>query len=538
MLPRPEAISRGLALAALLTAWALGTRRYTLDGSFWESEAFIAWSLLQLPPGELFGELLTPHSFPRVYLFAIAVLKGLFGYKTAVLRFLPWLAFLAAMALFVRGLYERFRSTPALLALGLVAMIAVPVAPAFAAMLKQYSLDMCLALLVLAIPDAFLDRRLGRGRGIAALLLLPLPIVLSYPYVIVLAARLGAWCLAGGLGGRWRIDPRATAVIGIGTAAAIGSLWWTDLRHTADVEGLYRFWAKCIVASDLSNAPSLFVSLLTGWWTRISPWGSDRYLLGHAGHVALLLAHALGAIAVVRSALGRPAAAPSDAAAFGSRALANALVPLGLLAAAWLTHYPLCANRLTLFALYPISMLALEGVGLASTWIGRGRHGEISSLIFVLALLASIAPAAAVNIAHQWSEPAPGDIRGYTAVLDAANELPIFVSACSTVQVKTLPELKDREDILFYNEDVVPSKEGAFPDLDRFIMLSAGTHFLCPWFFKRLPEAGMIKRQLEPPVGASGIWIVDRVGPYKALERERRRRRRAARAETENQEAP
>ena len=94
-------ISSAIALGGLLLAWGLGTRRYLMDASFWESEAFIAVNFLDREPHQLFGPLVTPHSFPRAYLFAIACLEKIFGFQTAVLRALPWLSFLAAMALAV-----------------------------------------------------------------------------------------------------------------------------------------------------------------------------------------------------------------------------------------------------------------------------------------------------------------------------------------------------------------------------------------------------------------------------------------------------
>jgi len=523
--PRLDAhrISLALALLALGAAWALGTRRFAMDGSFWESEAFIAWSLLQLPPSELFGPLLTPHSFPRLYLFSISLLQHVIGYETAVLRALPWIAFLAAMALFVRMLHDRHRSRPVLLATGLVLLLATPVPYAYAAMLKQYTLDLALALVALRVGDRFLDVRLRDGRRLGSLVLLALPILLSFTYVIVLAARLGGWWLARGLRGAWSLDLRATLAIGSATLLALASLWWTDLRHTAEVDGLFRFWSKCNFSGDVLSDLMLVLRLSTAWWTDYSPWGTIRGVLGIPGRIVLTAFIVIGIAGSVRQARGASTIAPPDAEHFGSRGLACALVLVGLMAVSALTGYPICANNLTLFALPAVLMLVLEGVAWTGVAMEGLRHGRTVWRVVSFALLLACIPTAVFNIAHQWSTPPPADVR---PLLERATNpaLPLVVAACSTAQIKTLPELAERDDLIYFHEGVMPDRNGSLPALDRYLVLSAGTQFLCPWFLKRLDTEGMRYRPVLPGGRGSALWLVEkktlRPGEW---QRERRR---------------
>ena len=51
---------------------------------------------------------------------------------------------------------------------------------------------------------------------------------------------ISCWWLASGLRGEWRLDWRSTGLVGGLAGLALGSLWWTDLRHTVEVEGLGR----------------------------------------------------------------------------------------------------------------------------------------------------------------------------------------------------------------------------------------------------------------------------------------------------------
>lgn len=75
----------------------------------------------------------------------------------------------------------------------------------------------------------------------------------------------------------------------------------------------------------------------------------------------------------------------------------------------------------------------------------------------------------------------------------------------------------------------MPSRKGSFPELDRFILLSAGTHFLCPWFFVRLDEAGFRMRPMEPRGRGTGIFLVEE---KREPRDEKRPRRRGAEATT------
>jgi hypothetical protein len=133
-----------LAGGAILLA--IASVRLLRDGSFWLDEASIAVNLIQQRPLELLGALETGHNFPRLYLISISVLMETFGYHTMLLRLLPFCAFVAGLAAWLRLGFVRFRSQPLMLALLLALSLIPGTWLAYAAMLKQYTMDVLVAL--------------------------------------------------------------------------------------------------------------------------------------------------------------------------------------------------------------------------------------------------------------------------------------------------------------------------------------------------------------------------------------------------------
>ena len=501
--------STPLAAVALLLAWALGTRRYLMDGSFWESEAFIAYNLLVIEPSALFGPLATDHSFPRLYLWIIAQAMHLFGYETLVLRALPWFFFLVSMALLVWVLGQRFRDRPGLFATALILALAVPVQFAYAAMLKQYTLELALTLALIAVPDKRLDDLLREGRRRFRLWLFVLPCLLSYGYAIVLIARIAGWWGHAALQRRFAVDLRSALLAGLTTLVALGVLWWTELRHTAGADALFQFWTKCIVGAGPAGAGDLFGQLLTGWWTRPSGWGNTETLLAWPGQPVLLALWGLGVVSAVLRGLGRERPGnDAGAQAWGSRSLACAAIPPGLFLASLLFGYPICANNLTLFALVPIVCVVVEGMGLAlrgiEAWAGR-RTGQAFQAAVVLVLL----PVLAGNVAYQWRTPPAADVRPLLPAIEKHGDLPLAVAACSRAQVETLPEWQGRDDIHYFNPNVRDFTRGRLPSEPRFLMISASSVFLCPWFLKQMRDRGGKVRTIASFPRSASLWLVD-----------------------------
>jgi len=250
----------GLAAGSAGLMLLIGAVRLLRDGSFWLDEASIAINLIQQSPVELLGPYLTGHSFPRLYLIPISGLMEAFGYHTLVLRLLPFLAFVGGVMAWTRLVHLRLRREPLLLALIVVLNLIPGVWLAYSAMLKQYTLDVLLALTPFLLSDAFFDRRLRQGRERAALLCLPWLSLLSFTFVIPLVARVLGWYAWALARGRRELDVSAAAGFALSLALALAGLWLIDLRHTASTPQLFQFWGGCIPGESWAHAPQVFVN--------------------------------------------------------------------------------------------------------------------------------------------------------------------------------------------------------------------------------------------------------------------------------------
>ena len=129
----------------------LGTNQLLKDGSFWMDEAAVAMSFLKMEPSEFIGQLRGGQNFPRLYLILIAQLEGLFGYQTMVVRFLPYVFFVAGTVLWLRLLRLRFGAVPLLLCLAIVLSLVPTSWVWYSAMLKQYTFDVFVALVPFSV---------------------------------------------------------------------------------------------------------------------------------------------------------------------------------------------------------------------------------------------------------------------------------------------------------------------------------------------------------------------------------------------------
>ncbi len=429
----------GLAFATMA---GLGGLQLAKDGSFWIDEASVAASLTALTPSQLLGPLVGGQSYPRFQLLAIRGLVALFGYETLVVRALPYLFFLAGSLAWLRLLLARFRDEPALLALGgLLLLIPAPWF-VYGAMLKPYTFDVLAATVPFLLRDRFYDEVLARAkrpwRGVALAGLG----ALSYPFAMALLARVGGWWLWRATAGHRRVATAgalpcalAAGVFGIG-------LWYTDLRHTSDLGGALRaFWSACIVGAG-TPLPALLDRFAFGWW-------DGRCEFSHHGGLApalLVMLRLAGAAGLLRVLLDlRPRARATraesaDAARWGSRSLACALLLLGLPVASWAFGYPICAGRLTLIALLPLLIVLLEGFDLVGVWLRGLPDGRWLAATAGAAALLAVAPAS-LRDAHRLAvAEAPGNLRGLLARTRERPQLPILTTRCTRKQLETLPE--------------------------------------------------------------------------------------------------
>jgi len=494
--------------------------RYLRDASMWLDEASIAYNLLVQSPVELLGALETGHRFPRVYLLTIAGLERALGYHTLVLRALPVSAFIAGAIVWQRLLYRRWRCEPALVLLGTVLTLVPGTWFAYGAMLKQYSLDALLALVPLLVSDGFLDRSLRDGRNRTRLFALALPCMLSYTYVIVLLARLLAWGLAS-----WRSHGRVPAtrnLLGLAAlvAALLAGLWLTDLRHARSAGASGSYWASCMLDGTASHDLAILGRYLTGWARSQPVFGGGVPVPGSVVWVLMGLLAAGSVVVAWRavrpwaadpSAAGR-SASPSraDETEWGSRSLACLAVILGLWLGAYLTAYPLCPGRTTLFSYFSIVILTLEGGSSALAALQRGRSSGLVVRGLIVCLALSASPAALATIRTLVTKDSPENIRPLLPLIEVRPELPIVIAACNTRQAVTLPEWVGRDDLYFGDDLLRPREDGrpAMPEADRFLVVSTASLFYCPWFLKDLRRRADSMRLLSPLGSTAALFEV------------------------------
>ncbi len=440
----PEETRRKLSIAiaglAFLVMAGLGSWQMAKDGSFWIDEASVALSLKELSPGQLVGPLIGGQSFPRFLLLATRGAVALFGYETAVVRALPHVFFLAATGFWWWLLVRRFRDEPVLLALaGLLLVIPAPWF-VYGAMLKSYSFDVLLALLPFLLSDRFYDETLAQGRRPLRLLLLTGGGALSYPFAMALLARAGGWWLVRARSGSPRVSPRGVFLLALGMALFAGCLWYTDLRHTSVLgEVLRDYWRKCLVGAEGTGTIALLDRFAIGWWDGRTEF-SNRDGLGPFAVTVLRLAVVAGLVRI-GALLARPApAADAATATWGSRSAGCALVVVGLPVASLVGSYPICAGRLTLFALLPMLVMVLEGLAFAAEGLRRLPVGPWLAAAAGVALLAVVAPTSYREAAQLVASPAPDDLRSVLERTRERSELPILTTSCTRKQIETLPE--------------------------------------------------------------------------------------------------
>lgn len=476
-------LSLVLSLVSAGLMLSIATIRLLRDGSFWLDEASIAVNLIQQTPAELFGPYLTGHSFPRLYLVTIAGLKEIFGYHTMVLRILPYLAFVAGAIAWQRLVFLRLRRQPVVLALVITLNLVPGVWFAYSAMLKQYSLDVLLALVPFLLSDAFFDRHLGAGRSKFKLLPLLALSLLSFTYVIPLLARVLGW-----VAWRWRrgaraVDPGAAAMFGGGLVVAVAAMWAIDMRHTATSPALFEFWSHCIPSSEPALAPKLFLDYIGGWY-RVSPFGARRGL--PEALIAVITLFVLVGAAVTLRRSWRGSALDDDAETeWGSRSLCCLICLGGLLAASLLVRYPICPGRLTLFSLFSLQLVMAEGFGALASWLPKTRAWTLAANVALGVLLVLCLPSAHRSARFMMLRDPPENVRPLLPLTESEPELPIVVAACSTKQLSTLPEWMHRDDIVYFDEQVALGRPG-LPESGEFWVISAGSRFYCPWFHRGL----------------------------------------------------
>jgi len=462
-----------MPVAGILILGAIGLERYLENPSFWVDEAIVAESLRDFGIREIFGPLGPGgNSFPRIYMLVIQGLKEVFGYETWVLRALPFAFYLAATYLWLRLLALRLEKLPLLAALALALLLLPTSWFAYSVMLKQYTFDVFLSVLLFSIPDRYIDRFLREGRSPWLGILFTLPCALSYTYVISLAGRFAGW-YAGGLAQRnFRLAANGVAAFALGAAAASGSLWLTDIRFMAN--SVYGWWATCGLGHDWATTHLLLDKFVVGWYSGLQEFPIHGGL-PEPQLILLRLALVLGVFHVLRSAAGRPLARQPET--WGTRSLGALAVALAALAASLIIDYPLCSGRLVLFVLLPLQLLLFEGFAAFHAWLEDDRGFKKLSLGLAVLWIAAIAPYGVMDAYRFTTAHTPDDVRAALGEIESEGPLPVHVMPCIIAGARSLPEGLPAPEVVY---------SGATPEVpwgQEILILEKNPHAMLPYCF-------------------------------------------------------
>ncbi|HUM01987.1 MAG TPA: glycosyltransferase family 39 protein [Thermoanaerobaculia bacterium] len=170
-------------LLVLGIAWRL--LRYVLDFPLWWDEALLALNLMDSRSAAEALRPLREQVAPVLFIWVEWAAMRLLGPGELVLRFLPFVASVAALLLFVRVARRAPETLATVLAVGILSVAYFPVR--FAAEVKPYTFDLLSAVAFLVLALQWLDDTNRLGPLLLIALLAPVAVALSYPSVFILA---------------------------------------------------------------------------------------------------------------------------------------------------------------------------------------------------------------------------------------------------------------------------------------------------------------------------------------------------------------
>lgn len=418
-----------IAVSVLAVVGACAVRFCYLP-SFWLDEAFVAVSLRHPTVESIFAPLRYGQYFPRLYLGAIAVLRQLLGYQIWVLRLLPTLSFIAATILWGRLLGKRSQSNVALAVLGAALFIGSSFWLDQSIQLKQYALDVLVALIPFSLDDDFFDRSVVSGKNKLKLVLLVMPCVISYTYPLALGARLLGWYVQRARQKGWRVSARALSVLVVSVALALAVIWLSDQRFNITNRASYlAYWRGSILSSRFEQGGLMSgMALIADFW-----WGWHHGRLMPIVVAAVAPLQVLGVYRVISRSKNRDSDSDET---WGSRTIGSLILLGGTILASLILSYPIKAGRLVLFAQVHTQILAIEG-GLLLLSLSARRKALIGVLYAVIAIVA-------VYSGHRYldfiSREPEENIRPMVSLIKPELANTLYVHPCSVAQVESLPE--------------------------------------------------------------------------------------------------
>jgi hypothetical protein len=431
-----------ISVAAVI---AVSVIRYLQAPSFWLDEAFVAVSLRDPTPESIFAPLRYGQYFPRIYLGTIAVLRELFGYQIWVLRLLPSLSFIVATILWARLLAKRSGSFVALSVLSAALLVGGSFWLGQSIQLKQYTLDVLVALIPFAIGDEFFTETLAQGKRKSKLILLAIPCFISYVYPIALGARVIGWYAHRGRHRGWRLRAPGVCALIVPVAIGLVSIWLTDYRFNLKNHAAYlAYWNASILSSRFEEGIGSGLGLIANF---IWGWHHGRLMPLVIAAVAPL--QALGVYRVVSRWRNRDAGWDDD---WGSRTLGSLALLAGVILASALLAYPISAGRLVLFSQIHTQILAVEGALFILSFWGKRK----AALIFLCAAIGIVI----VYSTHRYidfirTEPSE-NIRPMLLLIKPELANTILVHPCSVAQVESLPDPLPVERVLLQTKRQLP----------------------------------------------------------------------------------
>lgn len=403
----PSAKRRGVdtrrtALLALLAVGVfLRLAQYAGDRSLWLDESLLASSILGRSAGGLLEPLDYGQTAPFGFLLLVKLSTLLLGTSEYALRLVPFAGALAALALIV-PVARRYVGRGALpVAVALFAL--APYLLYYSAEVKQYSLDVLVSLVVLALAaDAADEARLTRRTTLLLLAAGMLGVWLSQPAVFMLAGTGLVLGLGAVRAGDW---PRARVLAAIGAAwlASFAGAYLVARRGLADPEYMQAFWRSGFFPLLPSSPRELLwlpVSFARVFSEPLGAMGKDVSGFGPPQVAAGIVAFTAGALWMRKE---RPA----------RLALLGAPILVVLLASA-LRLYPFGSSwatggRVVMFLIPSFVFLMAQG----AEWLW-GRFGKIAGAAVVALMLIPSALYAVLTVPHARAEVKP--------LLEYANE--------------------------------------------------------------------------------------------------------------------
>jgi len=181
-----ESVERKLVWIIMGIGVLLRFVHYLGRGSLWADEASLALNICKRNYLQLFQPLEYGQTAPIFFLLSTNFVTNIFGISEPTLRFLPFMAGVVSIVLFVRLARKMLGSREILL--GLVLFVFSPQLIFYSAEFKQYSLDLLLSMVAILLGIWLYENRFGLKRSVICGLIGALLVWCSQPIIFSLFA--------------------------------------------------------------------------------------------------------------------------------------------------------------------------------------------------------------------------------------------------------------------------------------------------------------------------------------------------------------